>query len=960
MSDPYFLKSGYQSRLEPDYFVDEDLNAICQPDVYPEAAAVARRLGAHRIVDFGCGTAGKLAELHPEFEIVGIDYGANIDACQERYDFGTWLEIDFDHDETHSHRKYLPGGLLVCADVIEHLVRPDRLLAMLREALDAGAVALFLSTPERELCNEPGHLGPPPNPAHVREWSTAELQRLMAAHGLRGHFGLTRSNSAEPYMWNILAVIPGSNAAHRETIAEWWSDRARWERLAVEQSRAVAEKERLLQEYERAKDWLEGQRAAWQRTAEEALASKAEQVRWLEEQRARWQAAGRHRPDGPEAPGQALTPGSPQVTVITEVDDAGVELGGVASSLAEQTFRGWEWAIVTTDEGVAAPAREERGRVVRASSRARALRAAVEGAADYVVLLGADERLPATALEKWLWFLDAHPGCAAVDSSSAGLRDTTRGGLMIRRAAIESAGSLDAAAAVARGSRGFVPIPDDGPEAGWGHRHPDYIQPANEWLPQDLPATNPRETTGRRLLLVVPWMTVGGADKFNLDLLDQLGRFGWEVTVATTIDGSHELYPDYERRTRDLFPLAHFLPLPHHPRFLHYLVQSRRPDVVLVSNSELGYRLLPYLRAFGPDTPLVDFCHSEAEHWNNGGYPRFSVEYGQLLDLTITASDHLRRWMVERGGDAQRIAVCTANVDVQAFRPDAAARARLHERLRIPAEEPVVLFVGRISEDKQPRVLADVLVRLRDRGVDFAAVVAGDGPDRHWLERAIAKGGLRDRVHFVGSVDPTEIASLMAGSDVLFLPSRSEGIALALYESMASGVPVVGALVGGQAELVTPDCGVLVERSTAAEEGAAYAEALEGLLRDPERRTAMGDAARVRAETLFPLERMGERLNELLDRAIELHRTDPKPVPVPDLARASATEAIELMRLAWLAEVAWWHAISGGGLRGVGTLVYVLVQRAGRPAYGWGMRRGWSWLPSLRDALSRALTGSPR
>jgi 2-polyprenyl-3-methyl-5-hydroxy-6-metoxy-1,4-benzoquinol methylase len=80
VTESYFLPSGYESRLEPEYFVDEELNAVWQPDLYPEAATVARRLGSRRIIDVGCGTAEKLARLHPEFEVVGIDFGSNIAA----------------------------------------------------------------------------------------------------------------------------------------------------------------------------------------------------------------------------------------------------------------------------------------------------------------------------------------------------------------------------------------------------------------------------------------------------------------------------------------------------------------------------------------------------------------------------------------------------------------------------------------------------------------------------------------------------------------------------------------------------------------------------------------------------------------------------------------------------------------------------------------------------------------
>lgn len=645
---------------------------------------------------------------------------------------------------------------------------------------------------------------------------------------------------------------------------------------------------------------------------------------------------------------------APRVTIITEIDGTAQELEATALSLEAQTFGDWEWLIVTTDASVTAPLDSRRIRVVRDSSRIRAVREAAAGNGD-IALLDAGQVLPPTALEKWVWFLEGYPECLSVHSTSPG--PAGRAPRLIRRTAVDEAGGLDAAAEIAIASTGFVPLPDRRPESAWLRRQPDYYQSANEWLPQEHAIDNLVATSGRRLLLVSAWMTVGGVDKFILDLLDQLDPLGWEITVATTIDGPHELYPEYERRTPDLFPLAHFLPLPYQPWFLQYLIRSRRPDAVLICNSELGYRLLPYLRGMCPNTPIVDFCHSETEHWNNGGYPRFSVENRQSLDLTMTSSAHLKQWMVERGGDEARIEVCHTNVDTHVFQPTATARAEVRGRLRLPGDEPIVLFLGRISADKQPRVLSAALTLLFKRGLRFTPVIVGDGPERGWLEAALRDAGVGDRVRMLGSVENDEIPPLMAGADIFFIPSRSEGISVALYEAMASGTAVVGARVGGQAELVTEDCGVLVERSTAAEEAVKYADAIESLLRDPERCAAMGQAARARAEADFPLERLGARVNELLETAIESHATNPQPVPTETMARSSATEAIELMRLASLMDAMWGSYGVGTGLRSLGVTFYVLLRRVGRPAYLWGLRRGWRWLPRMRDQLARVFTG---
>jgi glycosyltransferase involved in cell wall biosynthesis len=922
MTDRYFLPSGYQSRRDPKP-VEGEAHSVWHPDLYQRAAIVARRVGSRSLIGIGSGAATRLAHLRPEFDIVAIDW---IDTTR---DGGT--DVDFDGT---------PEAVVVCDGLLERVPHPERLLRMLKRALDRDAAAVLLSSHERA-GPDANSLGPPSNEAHIREWSLPELERFLSAEGLHGFSGLVRSGGGPQDAQTILVGIPANTARSREIVGEWFNELQRSQQLAKKQFRRIEELERWVRDVTAARDWSEEQRAAWRARAELAESQLAENV-----PRA---ARGSEPEEANETPRPARRT-LPRITVVTEIDRSDTELQRTAASLVAQTFHDWEWVIVTIDDSVRSPLDDPRARISRNPSRARAIGDALGSDGD-VALVEAGGVIPPTALEKWLWFLEAHPSCGSVRSS-----ESANAPRLVRRAAVDDAGSLDAAAEVTLASAGFVPLPDNRPPELWGSRAPAYLQAANEWLPDERSIWNAFDTDAPRLLLIVPWMTSGGSDRFNLDLLDQLGRLGWQFTIATTIDGPHDLYRAYERRATDLFPLAHFLPLPYQPLFLRYLIESRRPDVVLISNSELGYRLTPYLRGVAPDTPILDFCHSEAEHWNKGGYPRFSIEFREFLDLTLTASEHLKRWMVERGGETERIEVCYANVDTERFRPSAAARDSVRSRLGLPPDEPIVLFAGRISEDKQPRVLADALARLGKRGVRFTAVIAGDGPDRAWLEGELARS-LRTTVRMLGSVEAGEVATLMAAADVLFLPSRSEGIALALYESMACGTPVVGARVGGQAELVTEECGALIDRSTPGEEAERYAAALERLLVNPDLRAAMGAAARDRVEERFRLDQLGPRADELIRRAIELHRSDPGPVPTPAAARTSATATIELMRLARLMDSMWPGQLSRGGVRGIRLSVYVLLRGLLRPAYYWGLRHGWSWLPRARDKLLHALAG---
>ena len=199
-SASYCIRPGYISRAVPAYFRDDEATRdglVWQPDVYPAAARLATRLGARRIADIGCGRGDKLAALHPRFEIVGIDIGPNIAHCRARYPHGTWLEHNLDTPSPLPlGPEQLDGTVIVCADVIEHLTRPDYLLNNLYAALQQAA-ALVISTPERDLFSGFGDLGPPRNPAHTREWTIQEFTRLLRRTGFAtGRVSLTRCDRA--------------------------------------------------------------------------------------------------------------------------------------------------------------------------------------------------------------------------------------------------------------------------------------------------------------------------------------------------------------------------------------------------------------------------------------------------------------------------------------------------------------------------------------------------------------------------------------------------------------------------------------------------------------------------------------------------------------------------------------------------------------------------------------------
>ncbi|MCB9885302.1 MAG: glycosyltransferase [Planctomycetes bacterium] len=423
-------------------------------------------------------------------------------------------------------------------------------------------------------------------------------------------------------------------------------------------------------------------------------------------------------------------------------------------------------------------------------------------------------------------------------------------------------------------------------------------------VPNELPFANPLAKERPRLLLIVPWMTMGGSDKFALDLVRQLGARGWEVTIATTREGDNNWLHEFARCTPDVFVVPNYVPATDCPRFLRYLIESRRPDAVLMSHSLLGYQLLPYLRSHHPEMAFLDYCHIEEHAWKNGGYPRFGVGYQELLDLNVVSSEHLLRWMVDRGADPERIEVCYTGVDTQVWKPDSAARRSFRGRYDIPEDAVVILFAGRLHPQKQPMVLARTLVALAQRGLSFHAVIAGDGEYRDQIAAEIARAPDAWRIRMIGAISTDAMKDAMAAADIFFLPSLWEGIALSLYEALSCGVAFVGAAVGGQRELVAEGTGFLIERSDEETEIRRYTELLGQLISDPELRRRMASAAREHARS-FSLDAMADKMIACVDRARELAAQSPRPRVGKGLGLETAVQAIEHRRTEALADSLW-------------------------------------------------------
>jgi SAM-dependent methyltransferase len=166
----YEIRADYRHRdFAPQSTSEVNQRDECQDEVYGMAAQEAEILGAVRILDVGCGGGYKLVKHFPKgrYATVGLDDLNTMIHLRRRYPDREWINVDLNRVDENVGMVGYRGlyDLVVCSDVIEHVVDPDGLVGFLR---GVGA-RVVLSTPNRDCLPAPWAQGPPRNTAHYRE-----------------------------------------------------------------------------------------------------------------------------------------------------------------------------------------------------------------------------------------------------------------------------------------------------------------------------------------------------------------------------------------------------------------------------------------------------------------------------------------------------------------------------------------------------------------------------------------------------------------------------------------------------------------------------------------------------------------------------------------------------------------------------------------------------------------------
>jgi glycosyltransferase involved in cell wall biosynthesis len=171
-----------------------------------------------------------------------------------------------------------------------------------------------------------------------------------------------------------------------------------------------------------------------------------------------------------------------------------------------------------------------------------------------------------------------------------------------------------------------------------------------------------------------------------------------------------------------------------------------------------------------------------------------------------------------------------------------------------------VVAIGRLGEHKGSPVLVRALARIAAGRPEAHLVLAGDG-DHEGVRREAERLGVADRVETRAWLSPADVAGLLRTASVFALPSRGEGMPMALLEAMAHALPVVVTPVGGIPDLVRED---VHGRFVPPDDPEALAEALDALLADPVRARELGREGRREVERRAAVPVVAEQVERVL------------------------------------------------------------------------------------------------
>ncbi len=295
--------------------------------------------------------------------------------------------------------------------------------------------------------------------------------------------------------------------------------------------------------------------------------------------------------------------------------------------------------------------------------------------------------------------------------------------------------------------------------------------------------------------------------------------------------GEFEL-PEYELQKLSFPPILQMLDYIQRARFSEIIISTPGPvgltgllaaKMLNLQTSGIYHTDFPqYIRILTEDS-FLESVTWRYMHWF----------YGQLDTVFVNSEEYRQSW-IGRGFDPAKLKIFPRGLDTELFHP-ARRNPAFFQRFRACDGEVRLLYVGRVSREKDLDFLATAYRRLRDEGLPVHLFVVGHGPYSDEFAKLLPEAS------FTGYLTGKALATAYASADIFVFPSTTDTFGNVIIEAQASGVPAVVSDSGGPKELVQHDENGLITKSHDLDD---FTRAIRALVVDPARRKRMGNRAR--------------------------------------------------------------------------------------------------------------------
>jgi glycosyltransferase involved in cell wall biosynthesis len=295
--------------------------------------------------------------------------------------------------------------------------------------------------------------------------------------------------------------------------------------------------------------------------------------------------------------------------------------------------------------------------------------------------------------------------------------------------------------------------------------------------------------------------------------------------------GEFEL-PEYELQKLSFPPILQMLDYVQREKFSEIIISTPGPvgltgllaaKMLNLQTSGIYHTDFPqYIRILTEDS-FLESVTWRYMHWF----------YGQLDTVFVNSEEYRQSW-IKRGFDSAKLKIFPRGLDTDLFHP-ARRDPSFFAKFGACDSEVRLLYVGRVSREKDLDFLATAYRRLRDEGLPVQLLVVGHGPYSEEFARSVPEAS------FTGYLTGKELAAAYASADIFVFPSTTDTFGNVIIEAQASGVAAVVSDSGGPKELVQHNENGLITKSHDLDD---FARAIRELVVDPARRKRMGNRAR--------------------------------------------------------------------------------------------------------------------